>query len=126
MIIFYDGQCALCSREMNSLKKHDTNNRITLVDVHSDFFERHYGHLNKQSTLDILHGIDNDGTLLLGLDVTCRVWHLVGKFKWLQYLRKPPIKWVADKAYLLFAKHRVRLSTWLFPNQCDHPGCKGQ
>ena len=124
MKIFYDGQCPLCAKEMTSLKSHDTDHKISFIDVHSNSFEQDYPSINKQHALQILHGLDNNNNLLLGLDVTYCAWQTVKKHKWLILLRKQPIKWFADKAYLFFAKHRMKISGLLMPNQCDKSGCK--
>jgi predicted DCC family thiol-disulfide oxidoreductase YuxK len=123
MKIFYDGQCPLCAKEMTSLKHHDTENKISLIDIHSSTFDQDYPNINKQRALSILHGLDSNNNLLLGLDVTYQAWRTVNKYKWLIVLRKPPIKWFADKAYLFFAKHRMKISGFLVPNQCNKSGC---
>ena len=40
MIIFYDGNCPLCAKEMQSLKRADKENKITLEDINKDDFEQ--------------------------------------------------------------------------------------
>ena len=36
LTIFYDGQCPLCIKEMEYLKRCDKNNLIGLVDIHQN------------------------------------------------------------------------------------------
>jgi predicted DCC family thiol-disulfide oxidoreductase YuxK len=42
LTIFYDGNCPLCAKEMQHLKKKDHDNLINLVDLHQDEFETLY------------------------------------------------------------------------------------
>jgi len=99
--------------EMKSLKRHDSKNAINLVDLHNDNFAEDYPHINKTDAIAILHGQFNNEELLLGLDVTCKAWVLVGKHKWMAILRWPIIKPIADVFYRLFARHRSKISLLL-------------
>jgi len=110
LTIYYDGHCPLCMIEMKSLKKHDSKNTINLIDLHSDNFSEDHPHINKADAIGILHGQLNNGELLLGLDVSCKAWFLVGKHKWMTILRWPIIKTIADMFYRLFARHRSKIS----------------
>eukprot|EP00389_Voromonas_pontica_P015465 GDKH01024116.1.p1 GENE.GDKH01024116.1~~GDKH01024116.1.p1 ORF type:complete len:61 (+),score=13.54 GDKH01024116.1:103-285(+) len=51
MIIFYDGNCPLCVKEMDSLKRADTHNKIILEDINKDDFEQQKK--NKQQSTKI-------------------------------------------------------------------------
>ena len=122
LIIFYDGACPLCAKEMQSLKRHDVNNRICLEDVHQSDFEKRFPNIRIEQALSILHGQYN-GELLYGLDVTYRAWSLVGK-KWrVAWLRWPVIRYFADKAYLFFAKHRMKISSLFTSKRCNNDTC---
>jgi predicted DCC family thiol-disulfide oxidoreductase YuxK len=56
--------------------------------------------------------------------VTCHAWRLVGKKPWIAVLRFPIIKPFADWAYLLFAKHRTRISSLLMGKKsCENGQC---
>lgn len=113
MKIFFDGQCPLCRAEMEHLKKHDARENIELVDIHSNEFEQNYPELTKQETMSKLHAYDTHGKKVIGLDVTYQAWRTVGKYKWLKVLRVQPIKWFADRVYLLFAKHREPIAKFI-------------
>ena len=108
--IFYDGGCPLCLAEMKHLFKLDQQKKIELVDIHQDEFENKYPHIIREEADKILHGELADGTILLGLDVTHKAWSLVGKGKWTAILRLPFVSFIADFAYLQFARHRHFLS----------------
>ena len=110
LTIFYDGRCALCAKEINSLKKLDRNNRITFADIFAHDFAKHYASVNVEEANRVLHGMKDTGELIYGLDVTVLAWTLVGKGKWVAPLRWPIIKHLADAAYIFFARHRQQIS----------------
>ena len=110
LTIYYDGHCPLCMIEMKSLKHHDNENTINLIDLHNDNFSEDYPQINKTDAIGILHGQLDTGEILLGLDVTCKAWALVGKHKWMSILRWPLIRTIADVFYRLFARHRSKIS----------------
>jgi len=122
LTIFYDGHCHLCLTEMRHLKDNDVENRIVLANIHDEDFGQRYPHINPDSAYRILHGETNDGNILLGLDVTCLAWSLVGKYKWLRVLRWPIIRIFSDAMYLFFARYRNRISG-LFNNKSSCLTC---
>ncbi|MBI3188764.1 MAG: DUF393 domain-containing protein [Gammaproteobacteria bacterium] len=113
LTIFYDSQCPLCLAEMQQLKKLDKTGSLGFANLHDADFEERYPHIDKVYANRILHGQLDTGEILLGLDVTCKAWSLAGKHRWLAILRWPVIRILADSIYLLFARHRYRISYWL-------------
>lgn len=110
MIIFYDGACPLCLAEMRQLKKRDKTQSLTLVDIQTEAFSRHYPDLDWHQLNARIHAQLEDGTLISGLDVTYQAWKLVG-MGWLYApLRWPLIRNLADAVYIQFAKHRYTIS----------------
>jgi len=128
LTIFYDGNCPLCSAEMRSLKKHDDNNVIKLVNLHNKNFNQLYPGININRAMQILHG-SFQGESLLGLEVTHRAWTLVGKGFWVAPLTWPIIKPVSHWVYLLIARFRQPISSAiakifkLEPAVCQSGGC---
>lgn len=123
LTIFYDGNCPLCSTEMQALARYDQHNRIQLEDIQQSGFEQKFPDIDKIKATNILHG-ELNGVPLLGLDVTCHAWRLVGKKPWIALLRFPIIKPIADLAYLFFAKHRIRISKVLMGKKsCENGQC---
>ncbi|MDK1288447.1 thiol-disulfide oxidoreductase DCC family protein [Pseudoalteromonas umbrosa] len=124
LTIFYDGTCPLCVKEMTALIKRDKAAHIKTVDIHSDEFVN-YPNIDPNQANLILHALDEQGGLLLGLDVTHRAWQLVG-MGWLYApLRWPLIKPIADQVYLLFAKNRYRISYLLTgKSRCENGVCR--
>lgn len=112
LTIYYDGYCPLCCAEMDSLKRYDRSNLIKLVNVHQDDFSTKYPHINKAAALRILHG-EYRGKVLLALDVTHLAWTIIGKGVYVAPLKFPVIKQFSHFCYLLVAKYRHTISSFL-------------
>jgi predicted DCC family thiol-disulfide oxidoreductase YuxK len=112
LTIFYDGNCPLCAKEMEHLKKNDTANLISLVDIQQHSFEALHPSVKFVDAMKILHGHYN-GQLLLGLEVTYRAWTLVGKGFWVAPLNWPVFKTISHWVYLGLAKYRHQISAIL-------------
>ena len=112
LTIFYDGTCPLCAKEMHALKRRDVKQAIKIVDIYSDEFSD-YPQIDAQKANTILHALNDNNELILGLDVTHRAWQLVGRGWLYAPLRWPLLKPIADWLYLRFANNRYRVSYWL-------------
>ena len=128
LIIFYDGNCSLCSLEMKKIKDYDKKGLIVLQNLHQENFDTLFPYINKEKALDILHGV-YQGEILLGLDVTHRAWTLVGRGLLVAPLQFPIIKQLAHCGYLIFAKYRKPISACLYKrfglgiNICEQGTC---
>ncbi|WP_117232825.1 thiol-disulfide oxidoreductase DCC family protein [Vibrio maerlii] len=109
LTLFYDGTCPLCVGEMRSLHRYDNTNQIRTVDIHSEEFAEFPQIDPKQANL-ILHAIDSEGTLYLGLDAAHQAWGKLGRGWLYAPLRWKIIRPLADKIYLYFARNRYRIS----------------
>lgn len=112
LTIFYDGNCPMCSAEMQHLKRSDSDHLIELVNLHQSDFSEQYPHINVDDAMRILHG-SYQGKLLLGLEVTHRAWTLVGKGFWVAPLNWPVVKPVSHWVYCWVAKYRHPISAFL-------------
>ncbi len=122
--IYYDGLCPLCLREMQHLQRLDRTQQLDLQDINAADFAERFPHIDRMQADRILHGELTDGRLLYGLDVTVLAWRLVGRGRWVNFLRWPLIRPVADRVYLLFARHRHRISGWFGrPSTCVDGRC---
>lgn len=110
--VYFDGLCPLCVREMNKIRQLDTQGKIDLQDINASDFSERFPYIDPVQADRILHGELADGRIILGLDVTCMAWQLVGKGHWFAFMRWPVVRLIADRVYLLFARHRHRISSW--------------
>jgi len=113
LIIFYDGGCPLCVKEMRHLKRLDKEGRIQFENVNEPDFSQRYPQVEVAKANQYLHGQVSSGEMIYGLDVTHEAWSLVGKGWIIAPLRWPVIRWFADKTYLFFARNRNRISKLL-------------
>ena len=128
LTIYYDGNCPLCSLEMQKLKRYDSKGLIILENLHQESFETLFPHVNIDKAMAILHG-QYQGKMLLALDVTHRAWTLVGRGALVAPLQFPIIKQIAHASYLLLAKYRHPISNYLYQRfgiglkTCDQGTC---
>jgi len=120
LTVFFDGLCPLCRREMDALRALDKAQRIRFEDLNASDFSERFPYINIHKANRILHGESADGRVLLGLDVTCTAWALVGRGQWLAILRWPFIRLLADFGYRVFARYRYTISFLLTgERRCD-------
>ena len=127
LTIFYDSYCPLCSTEINQLKAYDSNNQLLFEDIHAVDFVQHYPYIDKVEANKLLHGQLSNGDIIYGLDVTCMAWTAVGKHRWIAILRWPGIRWISDRAYEFFARHRNTISSLVMNKKkymSDRANCK--
>jgi predicted DCC family thiol-disulfide oxidoreductase YuxK len=110
LTIFYDSKCPLCVAEMRQLGDLDSCSRLTMVDIHEPEFNRAYPHIDRQAADRILHAQYSNGELIYGLDVTHQAWRAVGRKPWVAILRVRGVRFLADIAYRIFARHRYTIS----------------
>lgn len=109
--ILYDGDCPLCSREVEVLRRLDRGRgRVRFADIAApDFEPARYGR-TRAELMARIHGVLGDGTLVEGMEVFRRAYAGVG-LGWLL----APTRWrllrpLADAAYRWFARNRLRLT----------------
>lgn len=123
LTIFYDGTCPLCVNEMDALRKQDKQNRIQFVDIYGKSF-KFFPNIDASKASTVLHALDEDNRLILGLDVTYQAWKLVGRGWLYAPFRWPGIKLLADWCYIKFANNRYTISKWLTgKSTCDSNKC---
>lgn len=119
LTIFFDGRCPLCAREIQALKRLDQQQLLQFEDIHAKDFQHRFPAIDLVEADRKLHGQRSDGKLIYGLDVTAEAWALVGKHRWLAWLRLPVIHLFSDVVYWVFARFRHPLGR-LF----KHPTCE--
>ena len=127
LTIFYDSYCPLCSAEIAQLKAYDSKHQLSFEDINAMDFLQRYPYIDQVKANKILHGQLSNGDMIYGLDVTCMAWTAVGKHRWLAILRWPGIRWISDRAYLFFARHRNTIASLLMKKseyKNDQKNCK--
>lgn len=103
--LYYDGQCPLCSAEMQKLQNH-SNGQLQLQDIH--LLKDDSDLPDKQALLTVLHLRNSEGEFLMGLDANVAAWQHTRFGFLLAWLRWPLIGSVADLIYNHWAKRRYQ------------------
>lgn len=122
--VYFDGQCPLCRREIDHLRRLDQHGALDLQDINTTDFAQRFPHIDPVAADKLLHGEYADGRMIYGLDVSCEAWRLVGKGHWFAFLCWPLLKPVANAGYRLFARHRHRISALFGGKPACDSNCK--
>ncbi|MFC7160336.1 DUF393 domain-containing protein [Pseudidiomarina halophila] len=95
---------------MRHLKSRDKHGKIQFESIWDEDFAARFPDIDVAEANRILHARTPSGAMIYGLDVTYAAWSAVGRGWLIAPLRWPGVRWLADKGYLGFAKHRDRLS----------------
>jgi predicted DCC family thiol-disulfide oxidoreductase YuxK len=105
---FYDGDCPLCTREVNFLRRIDRHGKIRFTDIAAaDFRADNYG-IDLDEFMTEIHGRLPDGTWVRGVEVFRRLYSAVGCGPIVWATRLPLIRGLLDRAYSMFARNRLR------------------
>jgi predicted DCC family thiol-disulfide oxidoreductase YuxK len=119
--IFYDGQCPLCTREVNMLRRLDRRARILLTDIAAPGFDAGALGLTQAALMASIHGRLPDGRVIEGVEVFRRAYQAIGLRPLVALTRLPGIRQSLDAAYGVFAKNRLRLTGRCSAGHCELP-----
>jgi len=108
--VFYDGECPLCVREIDMLRRRDRRRRIRFTDIAADGFDAGSIGVSPEALMARLHGRLPDGTILDGVEVFRRLYAAVGFERAARLSRLPGVAPILDAAYGAFAKRRLWLT----------------
>ncbi len=109
LIVYYDGDCPVCSREIGFYQRRHGAEAIRWLDV-SQVGESALGpDLTRAQALARFHVREADGTLVDGSQAFLRLWQRLPAFAWFgRRLDIPAVTWVLDRGYagFLFLRRR--------------------
>ncbi|MGB5134399.1 MAG: DUF393 domain-containing protein [Prochlorococcaceae cyanobacterium] len=114
--LLYDGACPLCLREVHFLRQRDRRRhpdapRLAFVDINDPAYDpaAHAG-IDYRAAMGRIHAIGADGEVLRDVAVFRRAYALIG-LGWLYAPTGwPGVRQMADAAYGLWARWRLRLT----------------
>jgi predicted DCC family thiol-disulfide oxidoreductase YuxK len=120
--VFFDGQCPLCRREIDLLRRLDRGRgKIRCTDIAGADFDPATLGVDRATLMARIHGRLPDGRLVEGVEVFRQLYAAVG-FGWLvAATRLPGISHLLDGAYGVFAKNRLRLTGRCNDTTCELP-----
>ena len=110
--LLYDGECPLCMREVNFLKKRDAGRGLVIfVDIADDnYTPQENGGIDFETAMGRIHAVLPDGTVLKNMEVFRRVYEILG-MGWVYAVTKwPPIGSIVDILYGIWADWRLALT----------------
>jgi predicted DCC family thiol-disulfide oxidoreductase YuxK len=121
--VLVDGDCPLCSREMAFLARRDAGRgRIRFTDIARPGFDPAAYGLDAERVMARIHGVLPDGTVIEGVEVFRRAYAAVGLGWLLAPTRWPGLRRLADLAYRVFARNRLRWTGRA--DVCDTQRCR--
>lgn len=116
LTLLYDGGCPLCVREVTFLQRrdqarHGDQRRLAFVDIDSaDYDPASQQGVTYREAMGRIHGVEANGTVLRDLAVFRRAYELIG-LGWLYApTRWPVLGPLAEAAYGVWARLRLRLT----------------
>jgi predicted DCC family thiol-disulfide oxidoreductase YuxK len=107
--VLYDGECPLCTREIRFLERRDRGRgRIHFEDIADPAFDPAAYGLDDRQLMARIHGVIPDGSVVEGVEVFRRAYAAVGMGWLLAPTRWPVLRSLADLAYRVFARNRLR------------------
>ena len=105
--VFYDGQCPLCKREIDMVRRKDKHDRLKLTDIAASDFQKVAGK-DLPELMKEIHGRDVNGEFVTGVDVFREIYSRLG-FGWLvKVSRLPVLRQILDVGYRVFAYLRFK------------------
>jgi len=122
--LLYDGGCPFCRREAEWLARRcAAAGRLVIEDITSPGFDASRYGRTQDELMAVMHGVLPDGRLLTRVAVFREAWRLAGLGWVLAPTAWPGLRWLADRGYELFARHRIRLGRLLGASDCRDGRC---
>ena len=115
--VFYDSLCPLCNKEIEMLRRLDSEDKVHFIDITDSSFSPESYNRRIEDFVGTMHGLDRRGRMLTGLAVFRMVYSELGVgwiYRWTGW---PLIRWISDLCYGVFAYWRPRFSSFR-PQEC--------
>ncbi len=110
--LLYDGECPLCLREVDFLKKRDAGRGlVAFVDIADDnYTPQEHGGIDFETAMGRIHAVLPDGTIIKNVEVFRRVYETLGMGWVYGATRWAVIGPIIDKFYGIWADWRLALT----------------
>lgn len=118
-IVFYDGGCPLCRREIAHYQRIDSERRIQWTDIQQEADTLQAHGLSWEQAMQRMHVRDSDGQMVSGAAAFAVLWRQFPRYRFLAgFVSLPGVHWVAEQVYTVFARRRYR-------SRCNDQVCAG-
>ena len=110
--LLYDGDCPLCLREVNFLRRKDSGRGIiSFVDIAAlDYDPQHHAGIEFETAMGVIHAVKADGSIIRGVEVFRQVYEALGMGWIYAATRWPVVGSLVDKLYELWADRRLAMT----------------
>lgn len=108
-ILFFDGQCPLCRREIAHYQRLDSDQRVDWQDLFDPATRLDTWNLDKLDAMRVIHAIGQDGQVLKGVNAFMVIWQELPYYRHLAtVIRTLRLESLLNWAYLKFASRRFK------------------
>jgi len=122
--VFFDGDCPLCTKEVNMIASKDSKSQIRFTDIAAPHFDAASRGFTQQQLMDEIRAVLPDGTCLSGVEVFRRMYSLIGFTRTVSLTRLWGVRHGLDAAYAVWAKNRLKLTGRCEGDVCHAPGAQ--
>lgn len=112
--VFYDGDCPLCLREIEMLRRRDKTQRVRFTNIADPEFDPAPLGVSWEALMKRIHGRLPNGALVEGVEVFRHLYAAVGFERLVRASRLPGVTQLLDAGYAVFARNRLR-----FTGRCE-------
>jgi predicted DCC family thiol-disulfide oxidoreductase YuxK len=110
IVLFYDGKCVVCAKEIEIYRKMDRANKLSYVDISSDLFNPSSVSIPEDRLNKFFNVQLEDGHFVEGVQSFIEIWKRLPSLNWAaQIASLKPIYWSLHLGYLIFAEIRPYL-----------------
>ncbi len=120
--LLYDGQCSICRRATEGLKRRDRQNRVIPEDISDPAFDPNRYGLTAEQVRTVMYVVLPDGRVLAAMDALRAAYAAVGRGWLLAPTAWPGVRWLADAFYQYFARNRLKFSR-ILGRKCNSENC---
>ena len=112
LTIFHDDSCVICRTEMARFYSiYSADMDLIALSHGADELEQ-YG-IKLEDALTLMHVIDEQGKLHIGMEAIRLMYRRLGKPKTAWFTSLPVLRGFFDWLYPIFARHRYKMPVWL-------------
>ncbi len=120
--LLFDGECPLCRREANFLRRRNRHGALAFEDIAAPDFDATIYHTTREELMGVIHGVFPDGRIVKKLEVFREAYRAVGLGWLLAPTGWPGLRRLADLGYEWFARNRISIGK-VFGRKCDSGAC---
>lgn len=116
-ILFYDGACPLCRKEIDHYKRLDRKRDINWIDISTDSETLKNFSLDYITAMKHIHGVTEQSKVVRGVAAFVLVWRKLPYYRWLAaFVSNLHLVSLLDRVYFGFAN-------WRFKRRCQANSC---